>query len=101
VVILSSVVGQQRLQMIIDAEAVGIGYDLVHAHRLGKTHSHQILGKHDAAAQRRQPDEFLLEILRPPQRQAGPLLDHEGRIQYFGHRREAVVQRGRIDEWLE
>jgi len=76
-------VGQQRLQMIVDAKAVGIGHDLVHADSLSKTHGHQILGKHNAAAKRRQPDEFLLEVLRPPQRQTGSLLDDEGRIPVF------------------
>ena len=94
--------GQHGQQVIVDAEALGVVDDDRHAEVLRKPHRHLVARVLDAEAQGRGAGGvLLLVVLRLPDILVRPLLDLDGCIEHDRRRLVAVVDRGRVDEWLE
>ena len=91
--------GKHRQHLVVDAEALGIFGNEVHAHVVGKPHRHQVARLLDAEAQRRGAGRTAAVVFRPPDLAARD--DLERGVENDGGRRIAVVERRRVDEGLE
>ena len=92
-------IGEQLRHVVVDAEALGVLADDVHADVLGDAHRHQVARLLEPGADRRRAVELLVGVLRPPDAGAGRHLDR--RVDHDGRRAVAVVERRGVDEGLE